>query len=143
MRSSREMTMHLACQCAIQDLIRCHPDRSRERCAKACQHYGLPIVTIKGSLKQAQKGYYFEPHTNCTLVWREHVSDRSTQTTGGRHTRGHDSRPSLLYIDIVRYCSIVMSPPPSSGKPLPFHKTFFASAVAACTAEVKNNPDLC
>ena len=29
-----------------------------------------------------------------------------------------------------------MSPPPSSGKPLPFHKTFFASAVAACTAEV-------
>ena len=29
-----------------------------------------------------------------------------------------------------------MSPPPSSGKALPFHKTFFASAVAACTAEV-------
>ncbi len=31
-----------------------------------------------------------------------------------------------------------MSPPPSSGKPLPFPNIFFASAVAACTAEVRD-----
>ena len=30
-----------------------------------------------------------------------------------------------------------MSPPSNnSGKPLPFYKTFFCSAIAACTAEV-------
>ena len=32
--------------------------------------------------------------------------------------------------------SCVMSPPPSSSKPLPLHKSFAASAIAACTAEV-------